>query len=162
MIRPRSAVRPLLAVAAGVLLAGCESDPGTPAALDAALRGAGSLELLALHPEYAGDAAGPGGFHGFRVLGTVDVPAGPGREALLDALDRAVAENDSEAASCFDPRHGLRARTGTTARDVLICFECLQMKWYEGGEKRPGELLSEAARPAFDAALRAGGVTPAD
>jgi hypothetical protein len=140
-----------------VALLGCST--GLPDATRDALRSAERFELLALDPEPM-EAPSTDSFHGFRVLGRVE-PDAASRAALVDALDRGVREHDGRVAACFIPRHGIRVTRGGAVRDLVICFECLQVNEYEGDARVPGFLVAESPRAAFDAALRAGGVEPA-
>ncbi len=119
------------------------------------LETADDLELLALHPyPLDADEAGATWFHDYKILGRASVPA-EGRRALVKALYAGLNENNDTAASCFNPRHGLRATKGERTLDIVICFECLQVNAYGPvtGERHSG-LLSESPEPAFDAMLR--------
>ena len=91
-------------------------------------------------------------FHRYRVLGRVEIPKGPQRDHLVQALHEALASAGYGLAYCFDPRHAIRASVGAKTIDLLICFEC-----YKISVRLPESSfvsISESAQPAFDAALK--------
>jgi hypothetical protein len=98
-------------------------------------------------------------FHGYRVLGSVDVPKGSQRDQLVQALHEALANAGYGLAYCFDPRHAIRASVGAQTVDLLVCFECSKILVHFpdiSSETRPAQFISTSgsAQPAFDAALK--------
>jgi len=66
-------------------------------------------------------------FHGFPILGEVEIKNATDRTALIDSLVKGVEASVGTVAYCFDPRHGLRVMTNSTHYDLSICFECSQI-----------------------------------
>ena len=58
------------------------------------------------------------------------------RDELLAALEKGVATTDRTYASCFWPRHGIRARLKDKNVDLLICFECGYVYIFTDGKER--------------------------
>jgi hypothetical protein len=57
-------------------------------------------------------------------------------------------------AGCFNPRHGIRAKSGDQVAELVICFECLSASTYLNGTATKGFLLTASPQPAFNAALK--------
>ena len=73
-----------------------------------------------------------------------------------------MTEDTGVAVACFWPRHALRTTDADGhTHEVLICFECENGSWYRDGEMVGGwqQMRTEAARPAFDRAFAAAGVS---
>jgi len=66
-------------------------------------------------------------YHGFEILGRVEVVDPVQRKELVDALKQGVSEGKGPAPACFNPRHGIRAMKGGVTVDLVICFECISM-----------------------------------
>src|SRR5690242_7905500 len=47
-------------------------------------------------------------FHGYPIMGKVEIDDPKRREALIAAFDRGIARSDGTVAKCFWPRHALR------------------------------------------------------
>ena len=76
----------------------------------------------------------------------------------IAALKQGVSENvDGMAASCFNPRHGIRVIEKGVTTDFVICFECLQVQVYSGSSTS-GFLTMSSPQPEFDKVLKAAGV----
>jgi hypothetical protein len=102
-------------------------------------------------------------FHGYRVLGRVDIPKAPERGHLVQRLHEALASAGYGLAYCFDPRHAIRASVGARTVDLLICFECSKISVQlpdRSPKTRPAQFISTSAsaQPAFDAALKSAGI----
>ena len=69
-------------------------------------------------------------FHGFPILGEVEVKNATDRVALIDSLVKGIEKSDGTVALCFNPRHGLRVMTNSRQFDVSICFECFRIHTY--------------------------------
>ncbi len=118
------------------------------------LRSPDSMEILALHPfphEAEGKPADEeSSFHGYRILGRAMVPVAADRTHIVDLVIRGIEESDGTVAACFNPRHGIRARSGDREIDLVICYECLSML-----VRGPGlEPASATTTQAPEAALR--------
>ena len=128
---------------------------GIPRVAASAMRDADSFELLSLHPEPGRpDAA----FHGFAVLGRAPVSDAATRRRLFDALQSGARWNVPLPALCFSPRHGIRATAGGRTVDLVICFECSQVKVWQGDRPAGMFIVSQSPQPAFDQALRDAGL----
>jgi hypothetical protein len=97
-------------------------------------------------------------FHGYPVLGKVEVSDLGQRQHLIAALKDGVARNDVPPPSCFWPRHGLRVVENGKTVEYIICFECYQFDEFVGGKKLRHGTISSAVQPTFDAPLKAAGV----
>lgn len=91
-------------------------------------------------------------FHGHRIRGQVDVEEGPLRRRLTVALNRGLAENGGwfgprRSGLCFRPRHGIRAVRGGRTIDLLICFECYQVRVLDGPDRTVGRTLPVSGTP---------------
>jgi hypothetical protein len=98
-------------------------------------------------------------FHGWPILGETEVSDPAVRQALLNALANGVRENvKGMAASCFNPRHGIKAVANGQKLDVVICFECLQANVYADDKRIQGFLSMSSPQKTFDEVLRKSGV----
>jgi hypothetical protein len=151
------------------LIVGCSAGPPAPPpptdwdpkVASAALRHAETFELYSLDPtkvrplnpevrreDYVGDM-----FQKWPMLGSTAVDQLETRDALLDAIDAAVAESRFVAA-CFRPRHGIRVKFQGHIYDFVICFECHQCRWYIDDVEQEFIGLTGAPQKVFDSALR--------
>jgi hypothetical protein len=128
-----------------------------PADVLAALQKADRFELYSLDPDIP-DVKPKNDFHGWKVLGKTLVKDAAARKKLVAALQKGVAENDGVAAGCFNPRHGIRVIGKNKTVELVICFECLQVQVFVGGQARQGFLTTESPQPAFDKILTDAGV----
>lgn len=71
-------------------------------------------------------------FHGFPVLGKVELIDAVKRQEIMAALKEGVTRSDGNMAKCFWPRHAIRAVEKGHMVDYVICFECFQMEVHEG------------------------------
>ena len=120
-----------------------------------------AFTLLSLHP--TGNHQGKDAFHGYRVLGKTTVSAKT-KMALISTLYTALAAEDASAASCFWPRHGIRAVHNGKTVDLVICFACQQLVVIPPGKNRktvewpglghPIPTVSNSAEPMFDNVLK--------
>jgi len=137
-------------------VAGCASGPGFEETETAVLEKSDRGELLALDPVPKGDDASKTtttgeDFHGYRVLGRAQLDKDE-RERLIGAARGAVDDNEGRAMKCFNPRHGLRVVAQGDTVDLVICFECLQMKVYQGAQERL-LLIGQEQEREFDEAF---------
>ncbi len=134
------------------------ADNPIPAEVLAALAKADAVELLSLDPMRP-MVPPKDGFHGWKVLGRTAVKDEKTHTALLTSLRKAAEASDGTAAFCFNPRHGLRVTTGKATVDLVICFECLQVRAFAGDDARPkGFLITGGPQKGFDQVLKDAGV----
>jgi hypothetical protein len=107
-----------------------------------ALEKADRLELYSLDPEAEGK--GKDSFHGWKVLGKVDLKDGGRRDRVVKAVLRGMEEG-RKMAMCFDPRHGLRATRAGKTTDLVICFACSRTVVHAPG--KPGVTVSTSKAP---------------
>ena len=141
-------------------MVGCDSND-IPAGTIAALQHADRYELLSLDPGRVTDPP-PDHFHGWRVLGRTTITDQATRTKLNEALRAGAREHSGAAVRCFNPRHGVRVTRADKAYDLVICFECLQVRTFEAGQRTEGFLVSASPQPVFDEVLRAAGVPLAE
>jgi hypothetical protein len=141
----------LAPLAAGSLATAAEKNK-IPDDIQSILEKADKFELISLDPEYQKEKPADG-FHGWKVLGRTTVKEADVRKTLLAAFEKGVEENKGEVARCFDPRHGIRATRGDKTVDLVICFECYQVKAFAGEGDLKGFLVTGSPQPAFDKVL---------
>lgn len=141
----------VLSLTALMALAGCDSTrleeanrvptiQGLPSELADVLKDAEEWTIYALQPEMGGPVED--GFHGFAVRGQAMIDSRSDRAQLSHALAQGIAGNQDMMARCFLPRHGIRAAFADRVCDLVICFECLQIYVYDGGEERVALVLT--------------------
>jgi hypothetical protein len=96
-------------------------------------------------------------FHGYQVLGRVEITDTKEKQALLDALCEGVRNNDGMVIFCFNPRHALRIENTGSRVDLTICFECQQIVPHGFNHDR-GIVLSREAEVVFDRSVRKHGL----
>lgn len=84
------------------------------------------------------------------VVAAAVVAEGEPRRHLLGALYGAVAAG-GPVAGCFTPHHLVIAEHGTTRVELVVCFECHALRVVQDGEEIDGAIMSDDARPAFEA-----------
>lgn len=134
-----------------------------PEAVDQLFEKAGTFELYSLDPGRKFDKEGKpaevkDGFHGWEVLGKMEVKDKADRKRLADALRLGAEDNFGMAAACFIPRHGIRLKEGEKTIDLVICFQCLSVQVFENGQSKPGFLTTGEPQKVFDGVLRAAGI----
>jgi hypothetical protein len=103
--------------------------------------------------ENAGD-----NFHGYPILGKVEIKSPRDRIEILQAIERGMADNKDREGTCFWPRHGVRLVRGRQTVDFVICFTCLQLEQYVNGEHLSHDRTTEAPAVVLDRYLKAAGV----
>lgn len=96
-------------------------------------------------------------FHGYPVLGKVEIDDAKKRGEIMAALRQGMARNDIDPADCFWPHHGIRAVEQGQTVDYVICFKCLQLHVYRDG-KMTTELTSDEPQSVFDKHLQQAGI----
>ncbi|MEO9591382.1 hypothetical protein [Rhodopirellula bahusiensis] len=117
------------------------------------LRDATSFELYSLDPMERTKFDASAGFHGWKILGTIQVDDATTRRKLADALSSGIAENEGVVNMCFDPRHGIRVTVDGRQYDYVICFDCYSARWYTDGDQNFGFLTTGSPQPEFDRVL---------
>lgn len=92
-------------------------------------------------------------FHGYRVLGRIEVTDRKRIEEIVAAFNRGIADSDGSVASCFYPRHAIRAHYGERLEDYVICFQCLNIAKYNG-EKITSIPTADSGKATLNAILR--------
>jgi hypothetical protein len=128
--------------------------------VDRLLQKSESFELYSLEPARKSDQDGKGvedkdGFHGWRVLGKTELKDKADRKRLAEALRQGAEDNFGTQAKCFNPRHGIRLKGDGKVIDLVICFECLQVKVFVDGDSKDGFLTTGEPQQEFDAVLKA-------
>jgi hypothetical protein len=138
------------------LAAGCKREP--LAGIDAPER----LTLYSLHPqELDPEEVAKAGetFHGWRVLGKVEIKEPEKRKELVDALKDAIARPPEFGAKCFIPRHGLQIVEQGKMVEYVVCFQCSRFEEFAGGVKQRDGLLNRDVQPVFDKPLTDAGIS---
>jgi hypothetical protein len=127
-----------------------------------ALATADSFALLSLDGDigFSEREIEPGNdFHGWPILGQVEITDPAVRKSLLDALTKGIRENaDGKAFSCFNPRHGIKAVVDGQQLDIVICFECSRAKVYADAEGFEDFKPKGSPQMVFDEVLQKAGV----
>jgi len=128
---------------------------GIPSVVATAMRDADSFELLSLDPKQDRHDAG---FHRFKVLGRTTLTDPSTRKRIYRSLQSGARWNLPFAAMCFTPRHGLRVIADGRTFDLVICFECSQVKVWQDDTFMTRFIVGQSPEPAFDQALRDAGL----
>jgi hypothetical protein len=135
----RRSIAGLIVLTLGAVLLARPDDNKLPEAVTAILDKAEQIELLSLDPD------------GRKVLGSTTIKDAETRKKVLAALYKGIKDSDGKYAKCFEPRHAIRAIVDGKAVDLVICFECLQIKIVSPIE---GRVLTTATPQAtFDKVL---------
>jgi hypothetical protein len=92
------------------------------------------VEVYSLDPEKANAADEVGKpkkdkFHEYLVLGKTKVINQESRRKVVELLKQGISQSvPAMQALCFQPRHGIRFKSQAMPVDVLICFECYEVK----------------------------------
>jgi hypothetical protein len=82
-------------------------------------------------------------FHGYPVLGKVEIKEADKRKEIMAALKDGMARSDGKMAKCFWPRHAVRAVEQGKTVDYVICFECYQLQVHLDGTAKTEPTLRE-------------------
>ncbi|MEM7311092.1 MAG: hypothetical protein AAF682_30760 [Planctomycetota bacterium] len=122
-----------------------------------------SVELLALlpYPELSPGAPLPEGiegplesFHDYGILGRQREDEAEAVAQLMQLVREGINASEGMAALCFNPRHGLRIERAGRVVDLVICYECLQIRSYGPGEEQEQLLTSDRVEPAVSSFFR--------
>lgn len=97
-------------------------------------------------------------FHRYEILGKMLVTDPKIKAQLIQSLYYGMEHRNGFAAACFNPRHGIRATKGKRTVDVVICFECSQIDFWESNQ-RQHTYTSRTPQKVFDKVLKKGGVS---
>lgn len=115
---------------------------------------ADTVELLSLDPTPLGDKEKvKQSFHGYKVLGKVDLTKKADKEKLLKAFYKGIDDSDGSVAGCFIPRHGIRAKVDGKTIEIVVCFQCHSMQVYIG-DKRTSVLTDRSPAATFNKILK--------
>lgn len=125
------------------------------------LAGAEPLTIRRLGPNPGtGDTPGPA-LHGYPELAVADLHDKAQKAELMGALRRGVEESDGTIARCFVPRHAITAAFEGATTDLLICFECYQIKVIvtdSSGRSRRTVPVTDGPREDFERLFTAAGI----
>jgi hypothetical protein len=140
------------------------------------LENADSLVVYALDPMSSRHLKGPPGFvpddkpsesfHEFSVLGKATLDTAEKRRLLdsfYDELKPREGNRIRMSASCFLPRHGVRATDSRTGKqvDLVICFGCQNAFLYNNGEQFNFYAFGSASASCFHDIFAAHGLRAA-
>ena len=91
-------------------------------------------------------------FHSYPVLGSTVIDSAEERQRLIVALFVGIELYQGPPADCFKPRHGIRLIYPSRQVDYVICFECYQVRVFDGPEQYT-ELTGESPRMTFNEVL---------
>jgi hypothetical protein len=91
-------------------------------------------------------------FHGYPVLGKVEITDESKRRELITALRDGFDHSDGKMAKCFWPRHALRLEENGRTIDIVICFECYQVE-VRPNPTRKAKAITRDPQPLFDQTL---------
>lgn len=120
------------------------------AALTGDLDEAEVFELLVLDPQESSAARNT--FHGWEVVGRRSIPDAETRGILVRTADRMPSTEGAFA--CFSPRHALHIVQGESVIDLVICFECREVKAYVNGEHTLTRPVSDSGDHIYTEILR--------
>lgn len=139
-----------------LILAGCSSD--NPEQRHGAPE---RLTLYSLDPCPADEAKGANSqesFHGYPVLGKLEVTDSTERRTLMAALIAAV-EPGGKGSKCFEPRHGIRVVENGRLVEYVICFKCSNyVEFTDGKKKGHGGSIDSEPQPTFNKLLTDAGI----
>ncbi len=138
---------------------GCSNGNTLPGPVLESFQDADEIVLYSLEPHPSKIDPDDQIFHGQGlILGETVIADAETRRSILTALESGVREHDGPVPSCFDPRHGIRIRKGEQVQDLVICFECVQIHWYQNDERAGHFRTSPTPQPVLDAILKAADV----
>ncbi len=152
-------MRRLLFLSAGCMLAslaliGCRPDPV------AAVATPGQLMLYSIDGrdyEPGQEPQADEKFHGYPVLGKVEIAESDRRREIFAALQDGMAKSDGRMANCFWPRHAIRTLENGRTMDYVICFQCDQLELHVGDTKSVKPITRDP-QPLFNKCLKEAGV----
>jgi hypothetical protein len=159
-------IRRLPIVVAGLCLAGCGGPAGPAGPLPAdpdqlivySIDGPAwytkAWKDLTSKDGSSGNASGVGGFP---VLGKVVLTDPKDIRAVMTAIRNGVRDAKGSA-SCYVPRHAIRAVKDGTEVEMVICFQCNNYRTYRGGVMETGGSIAPDGEALLDRILSDAGV----
>jgi hypothetical protein len=139
----------LLLMVTLLLSTGCSGGNQLPKKAKAILERADHIELLSLDPATRRTHSSNNAFHDYEVLGKIDLVETDSRRQVISSLFAGVADPNGNPKACFEPRHGIRATANGSRVDLVICFECGQLKAYiDDVDTTPSNIIVTAPTPA--------------
>ena len=141
-----------------------------PEALQQILNDADEFILFSLDPTPDFEHKSKNTFKRYPVIGQTKINASSTRRQLTKELDNAIRAGDGLTvsngvvflsgpfASCFNPRHGIRAAKSRETVELLICFECEQVQIDSSKEAERVLKISKKPSRTFNAVLTSAGV----
>ncbi|MBY0232173.1 MAG: hypothetical protein K2W96_23085 [Gemmataceae bacterium] len=126
--------------------------PSLPADTRRILDAADGVELISLDPKRIDAEAKDQGFHGYKPLGKTSLKRKADRAKLLKALYKGIDDSDGTVAGCFNPSHGIRAKSGGKTVELVICYQCCSMTVHLDG-KASGVLTTPSPSKLFNSIL---------
>jgi hypothetical protein len=123
-----------------------------PEGVAQALRTPGKIVLYSLEPvehPLADDRA----FHGFKVVGQVDIDPKEAAKAIASFQPTIAPWSGQFPRNVINPRHGLRVKSGGHMFDFVLCQECGQLLIFEG-EQELAYLHAEGSSQVLDDLLK--------
>lgn len=149
----------LATLALATLATGCSSLPEPAAGV---LGGAEELEVFSIESsmERRGEPMPEGAelLHGNRVIAKAAVTDAAEREAIVSIVEGGL-DPSVPPALCFVPRHAVRAKRAGKTIELVICYQCNQVKVFVDG--LDGETLTTSnVQKDLDAAFQRAGLPP--
>jgi hypothetical protein len=139
---------------------GCNQAPNyrLPGEVVQVLTMADKLELLSLDPKQDNYRPGdPSTFHGWPILGRLEVKDPANRQKIVEAIIRGIEER-GHPIKCFEPRHGVHAIRGDETQDLVICFHCCQVEIYPSTARTKFLDSSVSPEPVLSGFIRTAGI----
>ncbi len=90
----------------------------------------------------------------WKILGNREIDSGKAVD-VLHAIRAGIAlYDDSVIPDCFNPRHAIQIHAGNELIEVLICYECKQIMFFENGELISNVATSDSPRAYFEQLVR--------
>jgi len=141
-----------------------------PAGLKGILNDADEFILFSLDPTPDFEHKSKNTFKRHPVIGQTKIEASSTRRQLTEELDNAIRAGNGLSVSngvvflsgafadCFNPRHGIRATKSREMVELLICFECEQVRINSSKEAERVLKLTKKPSRTFNAVLTSAGV----
>jgi len=114
------------------------------------------LTLYATDTDTDGRDVGNGRFHGFPILGQMDIVDASQRAEIMAAVNQSIEEGKNmTGAKCFFPRHAIHTESDGQRKDYTICFECEQIMI---DDENLTQAVSRSAEPVLNKYLKNAGI----
>jgi hypothetical protein len=123
-----------------------------------------SIQMKGLTMDAAARLSAEQAFYDHQILASADLPGTDERHELITLLWGGISDHEEGIPiDCFNPRHGIRVRSGDRWLDWVICFKCHRLHVYDqDGEQVASKGISSSVEPRFSAIYRAAGLELAD